>query len=88
MRTLNPSEVLCLMEYFIFAPGSPDIHNRLLAAIAKLASAGLIVDNPDLQTYEVTEKGVAHVKHLLCLDFPINIWVLPDSVHSEQGNDD
>ena len=87
MRTLNPSDVLCLMEYFIFPRGSPDIHNRNSSAIEMLASEGLIEDNLDLREYEITDKGAAHVKHLLCLKFPINVWVLPDSVHSEQLKD-
>ena len=75
---MTPEEVKLLMHLYVFGPeknkGNNCDYNGLLTS--KLIY-GVLDGKP---CFSLTPKGIAHVQNLCALDFPVQIWVMPDEI--------
>ena len=84
MNILIPSEAVCLLEHY-YLPSGNRLHciDGPRTAIERLLELGLVENHEDGCAWTITQKGQAHVYHILHVPLPVQTWVLPITVDED-----
>lgn len=81
---MSPLDIHCLLEYYCYPNGSPDITKRHPMGVESLLAGGLIVTDhsapPDEPGHSITLKGTFYVEALTSIPYPVQRWEIPDKI--------
>lgn len=75
---MTPIKLEILLHYYYAYELHPNSETPAARdAIVYLIASDLLIEGGDDQPFDVTERGVAYIKHLLTIPFPVKQWIIP-----------